>query len=122
MAQAIACDLCQQEQAALMQTNLANGDTIAVGDACTVTFFASSLQAMLSGAPPEMLNDLAAVLTPLAAIIGPGGQDKEDDAPPHSSWIEILESVGGTHTREAVDDAVADALQNADDERSEAEQ
>lgn len=55
----------------MMQTSLANGDVISVGQACIVTFFASSLTAMLSDAPPEVLNNLAPVLTPLAAIIGP---------------------------------------------------
>lgn len=79
MAQAISCDLCQQEVAVMMQSNLTNGDTIGVGDACMVTFFASSLTAMLHDAPPEALNELSAVLVPLGAIIGPQVWDGESD-------------------------------------------
>lgn len=79
MAQAIGCDLCQQESAVMMQSNLTNGDTIGVGESCMVTFFASSLAAMLSDAPPDMLNALSVVLEPLAAIIGPEEWVKDSD-------------------------------------------
>ena len=68
----------------MMQTNLGNGETISVGAACMATFFAGALTAMLSDAPPEALNSLSAVLTPLSAIIGPdewvAGSDPVEDA------------------------------------------
>lgn len=47
MASAITCDLCQSEPAEMMQSNLGNGETISVGAACMVTFFAGALASMV---------------------------------------------------------------------------
>lgn len=115
MAQAIACDLCQQEPAVMMQSNLGNGDTIGVGQACMVTFYASSLTAMLSDAPPEMLNELAPVLLPLGALIGPPEWDAESDI--------VNKQIAGTEDASVSGKGIsvvalavdAGALQSADD-------
>lgn len=110
MAQAIGCDLCQTEAAVMMQSNLTNGDTIGVGEACMVTFFASSLTAMLHGAPPEMLNDLSPVLVPLAAIIGPSEQDMEDGIPPQPSSHPMMAAIADRPTQAEADQSEADHI------------
>jgi hypothetical protein len=43
MAQPIACDLCGEENAAVMQTNLVDGSSMAVGPACLPMFFGGGL-------------------------------------------------------------------------------
>lgn len=48
MATAIGCDLCETEPAIMMQTSLANGDTMSVGQACLLVFTGSSFAAMLA--------------------------------------------------------------------------
>jgi hypothetical protein len=55
MATAIACDLCETEQAVMMQTSLSNGDTISVGQACMLTFFGGSLAEMLDNAGDDLI-------------------------------------------------------------------
>lgn len=122
MATAIGCDLCQAEPAEMMQTNLGNGETISVGAACMATFFAGALTAMLSDAPPEALNGLSAVLVPLSAIIGPDAWNTESDTVkavrdvPHTEHDTGPREDGGVSVPD-----VGDALQSADDLRSEHE-
>lgn len=43
MAQPIACDLCQDEQAVLMQTSITDGSVLSVGAACLPQFFGGAL-------------------------------------------------------------------------------
>lgn len=43
MAQPITCDLCQSENAVLMQTSLTDGSVLAVGPACLPQFFGGAL-------------------------------------------------------------------------------
>lgn len=61
MAGSLNCDLCQQETAVLLQSNLGTGDTVAVGGHCLRTFYASALKAIddaLSAAePPASAGD-----------------------------------------------------------------
>lgn len=96
MAQAIGCDLCQQEPAVMMQSNLTNGDTLGVGEACMVTFYAASLTTMLHDAPPEALNALSPVLVPLGAIIGPDEWDSASDQAQAQGMGAVGEHVGDT--------------------------
>lgn len=46
MAQEIICDMCQAEHAVLMHTNLAEGSVLAVGPACLITYYESSLKTL----------------------------------------------------------------------------
>lgn len=43
MAQILPCDYCQQEEAVLMMTNLANGEVVTIGNSCTISFFGGAL-------------------------------------------------------------------------------
>lgn len=43
MAQILPCDLCSQEEAVIMMTNLANGDVVTVGNSCSIQFFGGAL-------------------------------------------------------------------------------
>ena len=43
MAQPINCDLCNAEQAVLMQTSLTDGSTMSVGPACLPLFFGGAV-------------------------------------------------------------------------------
>lgn len=43
MAQPITCDLCQSENAVLMQTSLTDGSVLAIGPACLPQFFGGAL-------------------------------------------------------------------------------
>jgi len=65
MAGTISCDLCGQENAVLMQTNLANGDSVAVGDACMALFLATMLGQQVSGMSDDAFTANAETLMPL---------------------------------------------------------
>jgi len=43
MAQPLNCDLCQEEQAVLMQTSLADGTVLAIGATCLPLFFGGAV-------------------------------------------------------------------------------
>lgn len=43
MAQSIACDLCNEEEAILMQTSLTDGTVLAVGAVCLPQFFGGAM-------------------------------------------------------------------------------
>lgn len=53
------CDLCEQEAAVLMQTNLGNGDTVAVGASCLLTFALAFANEMAGGASDEAKTAVA---------------------------------------------------------------
>lgn len=72
MATQIACDTCGQESAALMQTNLDNGETVAIGSSCMFEFFCVFIATMAdgmdtetrhahTGAAPMLFSALAAI-------------------------------------------------------------
>ena len=47
MAQPIACDICSQEEAVQMLTNLTDGSVLAIGPACMPAFYGHSVLAVL---------------------------------------------------------------------------
>jgi len=47
------CDLCEQESAAALYTNLANGDAMAIGAACMLTFALSVAAELAEGTPAK---------------------------------------------------------------------
>lgn len=47
MAQALACDICQQEPAAQLLTNVENGQVMALGIGCLPVFYSQSLLTLL---------------------------------------------------------------------------
>lgn len=64
---AIPCDLCGEEEAVMLQTATANGDTLGVGAACIIGFYLGCLGTLTEGIP----HDAAKAYTePLATIIG----------------------------------------------------
>lgn len=65
MAQAIACDLCGQETAVLMQTNIENGDVIAIGGSCMVTFLLSTAATILDEMPADRRGAYAEIIKPV---------------------------------------------------------
>ena len=54
MAQNLLCDLCQQEPAQLMQTNIDNGQVITVGASCMLLFLLTTAETIVSDMPPEV--------------------------------------------------------------------
>lgn len=65
MAGQITCDMCQAEPATVMQSNLANGETVAVGDSCVVPFYLTVLAAILEGMPAEVRAEFGTQLKPV---------------------------------------------------------
>jgi hypothetical protein len=68
------CDLCNAEQAVLLQTNLTSGETIAVGGDCLVPFaigFVEQLVGPIQSAPDE---PVPVELTEKAKTRGRGGR------------------------------------------------
>jgi hypothetical protein len=53
MAQQVICDMCENEQAVMMQSDLRDGTTIAVGSACLFVYFYNAA----IGAAPEGFFD-----------------------------------------------------------------
>lgn len=65
MASTVTCDVCNSEPASLMQSNVANGDTLAVGDSCIVMFYLTIVQTALEDAPAEIVEQYRVALTSL---------------------------------------------------------
>lgn len=53
MATAITCDMCQQETAQVMQTNIDNGDVLAIGASCQLLFHLTVAAEMLDLMPGD---------------------------------------------------------------------
>lgn len=69
MAQAIACDMCGNETATTMQTNLNNGDAIAIGDSCMLPFYLTVVQTMVAEIPADTLIQYGEALKPVLDLI-----------------------------------------------------
>lgn len=84
MPNVIHCDMCQQEHAQVMQTNVDNGDVLAVGPNCLLVFYLTVAQEMLDLMPAENIaaygSALTDVVTRLGGHIDRGGQVAEADA------------------------------------------
>jgi hypothetical protein len=68
---AIACDLCNDEQAVLMQTSLETGDTMAVGRSCLIPFTLGAAVAFSEGMEQEEQNAYRDLTAALLANIAP---------------------------------------------------
>lgn len=69
MPSSLTCDLCGEEHAISMITRLANGDSLAVGEACQLTFHLAVAAELIKAMPAELTaayDDAANVL--LAAL------------------------------------------------------
>jgi hypothetical protein len=103
MAQSIACDMCGQENATFMQTNIANGDVVAVGDSCTLTFLLTVAAEIVTAMPIDaatqygeaimpVLGKLAGVVVHAAAESLPSDYDEDQetgDMVPVNTAVEI---------------------------------
>ena len=69
MAQQLTCDMCQDEPAAVMQSSLVNGETIAVGDNCMPLFCLAVVTAIVEGMDPDTLATWAPVLAPAITLL-----------------------------------------------------
>jgi hypothetical protein len=71
MAAPISCDLCGQENAQVMQTNVENGDVIAVGLNCLPIFYLTAAAEMISMMPAaNRLAYAAAAATAVNELTG----------------------------------------------------
>lgn len=77
MAGQVLCDLCQAEPAEIMQSNLLNGDTVAIGPSCAPAFYATVLETILAGMPAEIASEYA----PLAKQVLDAAVRISDPAP-----------------------------------------
>lgn len=78
----LSCDLCGQESAGAMFTNLQNGDTLAIGHACMLTFNLSSAVELANGLAPEQRDQYAELLGALnEAFWPPAAPAPEQEAP-----------------------------------------
>lgn len=65
MAQVIACDMCGQEPAQVMQTNIQNGDVLSVGANCQLMFHLTVAAEMLDMMPADNRAAYADALAPV---------------------------------------------------------
>jgi len=72
VAQNLLCDLCQQEPAELMQTNVANGDAITVGASCMLVFLLTTADSILAGLPADVAVQYGDALAPIVARLATG--------------------------------------------------
>lgn len=94
MASVVACDMCGEEQASMMQTNTANGDTIAVGDSCSLAFYLTIVQSITESMPADILAAHAAGLQPVidaltTAVSAVANEDLSPDTTGHLSMAEM---------------------------------
>jgi hypothetical protein len=88
MATQLTCDMCGDEPAIMMQSNLGDGSTITVGPQCMIPFYRSALAEMERVAAGVTSTDDQAPQTPEdgsqeraeASVGGPGGDPKYVDA------------------------------------------
>jgi hypothetical protein len=67
------CDLCEQESAAALYTNLANGDAMAIGAACMLTFALSVAAELAVGVPDDQREQYSELMTKLIFTLGRRG-------------------------------------------------
>lgn len=70
MAGQLLCDLCEAEPAQVMQSSLANGDTIAIGANCALTFYVTCVSAILADMPAEAVAEYGSILKPVLDTFG----------------------------------------------------
>lgn len=91
----LTCDMCGGELAVTMVTNLANGDTLVIGEACQLTFHLTVAAELIKAMPPELMpaydeqltglvNAYAALAIPAVAstLAGPAAADTDTAEPP----------------------------------------
>jgi hypothetical protein len=71
MASQLGCDLCGQENAILMQTNIGNGDVIAIGPSCVVVFMLTTAESIISEMPEANAAAYGEALAPIVARLAP---------------------------------------------------
>lgn len=76
MAADLPCDLCSAEPASLMQSNLANGDSIAVGDGCLPQFLLTMLAELTDVDVTTDENPVTGDIEPIAAKVKPRARKK----------------------------------------------
>lgn len=67
----IPCDLCGEEPNVLLQTNTLNGDTVAVGGNCLITFYLGGLIGLTDGIPKDAASQYHDGLAKLIAQLDP---------------------------------------------------
>lgn len=83
MAADLTCDLCGQEPAVAMYTSLANGDAMAVGGACLLTFTLTVSAELAKNLPASMRDQYDDVVTGLIDALGwQGALELSPPAPP----------------------------------------
>jgi hypothetical protein len=98
MAQAIRCDLCGQENAVLMQTNIDNGDVIAIGGSCMVTFLLSTAATILDEMPADHVGQYAEIIAPVVSLLtlhAPAAEVAEVAEPTVSDILADLRAANG---------------------------
>lgn len=88
MAQQLICDLCQAEEAVLMQTTLTDGSTMTIGPACLPLFFGGAVLGVIGSdghaGPPTKCQACRRtherMTTPVAPISIPDEVDHEYEA------------------------------------------
>ena len=69
MAGQLMCDLCQAEPATVMQSNLGNGDTVAVGDGCALGFYLTVAATILEGMDEANVTAHSGYLEPIVKLV-----------------------------------------------------
>lgn len=68
MAAGIGCDLCNEEMAVALQTNLGNGEVLGIGGSCLLTFYVSSALEMARQVESDQGQAVAPMVAELAAV------------------------------------------------------
>jgi hypothetical protein len=80
MAKPITCDICTEETAVLLQTNIANGDMAAVGPNCLTTFALTTAATFLEQVPPEFRAEYADMVAAITAHMPPSAAASDGQA------------------------------------------
>lgn len=87
MAQQLTCDICQEEPAVQMLTNITDGNVMMLGGACAPTFYSMSLQLAMGLAehsgPPTKCQTCKAIHAQMTGTVTPlgAGQPVDDNQP-----------------------------------------
>lgn len=68
MAQTITCDICNSEAASVLQTDIATGEVMAVGQSCHFPFYVGVAAAIAETMPAEIRAEYAEAVGKLAAL------------------------------------------------------
>jgi len=103
MATVLPCDMCGEEPALIMQTNVTNGDAVTIGANCQPIFLLTVVSELLDMMPADVAAQYAQAVTPIVDKLARFG-----DAQANATSIALDNAAEDHADREVIADGAAD--------------